>query len=161
MLHRIKRLLNIVLTVATLNTVACGYLIYPERQGQRGDHVDGTVVALDAVGLLFFILPGVVAFAVDFASGCIYLPKGKDGVFSLNETAPHDWVAVARVAPFADDATIANTLQDYLRHDRSSGAPLKGGPARNGSVQDNSVRNSPARIEWLPGSDSSAWASNN
>lgn len=148
---RIKRLLNIVLIVATLNTVACGYLIYPERQGQRGDHVDGTVVALDAVGLLFFILPGVVAFAVDFASGCIYLPKGKDGVFSLNETAPQDWVAVTRVAPFSDEATIARALQDYLRHDRFIDAP----------VHDNSVRNSLARIEWLRGSGPSAWASNN
>ena len=56
---KIKRVLSLVLSVALLNTAACGYLIYPERQGQRGDRVDGTVVALDAVGLLFFILPGV------------------------------------------------------------------------------------------------------
>ena len=31
---------------------------------------------LDAVGLLFFFVPGVIAFAVDFSNGTIYLPDG-------------------------------------------------------------------------------------
>jgi len=34
------------------------------------------VVALDAIGLLFFFVPGVIAFAVDFVTGAIYLPGG-------------------------------------------------------------------------------------
>jgi hypothetical protein len=33
-------------------------------------------VALDGVGLLLFLVPGVIAFAVDFATGAIYLPSG-------------------------------------------------------------------------------------
>lgn len=137
MRSRVKRLCSLVVVAATLNTAACGYLIYPERQGLRGDRVDGTVVVLDAIGLLFFILPGVVAFAVDLSSGCIYLPKGKEGPFSMsalpmNKMASEGWVAVAQVAPFADDATIATALQTYLRG--------------------NNAEASSVRMEWLPGS---------
>lgn len=113
-----KRLLSLALIVATLNVAACGYLIYPERVGQRGQHVDGTVVALDALGLLFFILPGVIAFAVDLSTGCIYLPEGKDGGFSLREPAPSGWVPVARVAPYSDEETIAKALKQYVARDR-------------------------------------------
>ena len=32
---------------------------------------------LDAVGLLFYIIPGLIAFAVDFATGAIYFEPGK------------------------------------------------------------------------------------
>ena len=132
---RIKRLCKLALVLALSNTAACGYLIYPERQGLRGDRVDGTVVALDAIGLLFFVLPGVVAFAVDFSSGCIYLPESQQGSFSLNtpaleHPAPAGWVEVAQVAPFADEATIVAALREHLR--------------ANG--QDASA----ARVEWQP-----------
>lgn len=53
----------------------CGYLIFPERAGQPQGRLDWGVVGLDAVGLLFGIVPGVIAFAVDFATGCVYLPS--------------------------------------------------------------------------------------
>ena len=56
--------------------LGCGYILYPERRGQRGGQLDAAIVVLDAVGLLLFIVPGVVAFAVDFSSGTIYLPGG-------------------------------------------------------------------------------------
>ncbi|MBB5210712.1 hypothetical protein [Microbulbifer hydrolyticus] len=59
-----------------LNLTACGYFLYPERKGQSGGRVDPVVVILDGAGLLFGILPGVVAFAVDFTNGTIYLPAG-------------------------------------------------------------------------------------
>ena len=52
----------------------CGTLMYPERRGQKGGHVDAGVAVLDGIGLLFFIIPGVIAFAVDFSNGTIYLP---------------------------------------------------------------------------------------
>ncbi|MBM6550428.1 hypothetical protein [Marinomonas ostreistagni] len=55
---------------------ACGTLIYPERQGQTGGKLDLGVVALDALGLLLWFVPGVVAFGVDFVTGAIYLPGG-------------------------------------------------------------------------------------
>lgn len=141
MQFRIKRWASLALVAALLNTAACGYLIYPERQGSRGDRVDGTVVALDAIGLLFFILPGVIAFAVDFSTGCIYMPKGNDGAFSMQGNPPAqsgEWVAVAQVEPFADDATIAAALQQYLKigHREMTSAHIEWRPA--------SIFNSPA-----------------
>jgi len=57
-----------------LQTVSCGTLLYPERRGQPAGRLDAGVVALDAVGLLLFLIPGIIAFAVDFADGTIYLP---------------------------------------------------------------------------------------
>jgi hypothetical protein len=53
---------------------SCGTLLYPERRGQPAGRLDVGVVALDGVGLLVFILPGVIAFVVDFTTGAIYLP---------------------------------------------------------------------------------------
>lgn len=52
----------------------CGTLLHPERRGQRGGRLDAGIVVLDAIGLLFFIIPGIIAFAVDFSNGTIYLP---------------------------------------------------------------------------------------
>jgi hypothetical protein len=55
---------------------SCGTVIYPERRGQPAGRLDIGVVALDGLGLLLFLVPGVIAFAVDFATGAIYLPPG-------------------------------------------------------------------------------------
>jgi len=54
--------------------VGCGTLMYPERRGQRGGRIDAGVAVLDGIGLLFFIIPGIIAYAVDFSNGTIYLP---------------------------------------------------------------------------------------
>lgn len=59
-----------------VNLTGCGYLLYPERKGMSGGRLDPVVVLLDGAGLLFGILPGVVAFAVDITNGTIYLPRG-------------------------------------------------------------------------------------
>jgi hypothetical protein len=59
-----------------LPLTGCGTLIFPERQGQGSGKLDPNILILDAFGLLFFIVPGLVAFAVDFATGAIYLPSG-------------------------------------------------------------------------------------
>ena len=53
---------------------SCGTILYPERRGQPAGRLDVGVVALDGIGLLLFLVPGVVAFVVDFATGAIYLP---------------------------------------------------------------------------------------
>lgn len=52
----------------------CGTVLHPERRGQDAGQLDWNVVALDALGLLLFFVPGVIAFAVDFNNGTIYLP---------------------------------------------------------------------------------------
>ena len=63
-------------TVMGFQLVSCGTLLYPERQGKRSGEVDMHVVIMDAIGLVFGVIPGVVAFAVDYHTGAIYLPKG-------------------------------------------------------------------------------------
>lgn len=63
---------SLLLVPALVLQTACGTILYPERRGQKGTRVDAGVAVLDGIGLLFFILPGVIAFAVDFGNGCIY-----------------------------------------------------------------------------------------
>jgi hypothetical protein len=60
--------------VFTMQLMGCGTLMYPERRGQRAGSLDAGVAVLDGIGLLFGIIPGVIAFAVDFSNGTIYLP---------------------------------------------------------------------------------------
>jgi hypothetical protein len=66
--------------VMLAGTASCGTILYPERRGQRAGRIDAGVAVLDGIGLLFFIVPGVIAFAVDFATGAIFLPSGRAGL---------------------------------------------------------------------------------
>ena len=62
--------------VATTTTLAgCGSIFYPERKGQPSGRIDPAVAIADGVGLLFYIIPGVIAYAIDFSNGTIYLPS--------------------------------------------------------------------------------------
>ncbi|WP_447594022.1 polyribonucleotide nucleotidyltransferase [Aquipseudomonas campi] len=65
--------------VATLLTqlTACGTLFFPDRRGQIDGKVDPVVAGLNAIGILFYVIPGLIAFGVDFATGAIYLPDNK------------------------------------------------------------------------------------
>jgi hypothetical protein len=62
---------------ATLLTqlTACGTLFFPDRRGQIEGRIDPVVAALNAVGILFYVVPGLIAFGIDFATGAIYLPN--------------------------------------------------------------------------------------
>jgi hypothetical protein len=60
---------------------SCGALIHPERVGQpRTGRLDPSIVLLDGLGLLLFLVPGVIAFIVDFATGAIYMPPDYYGL---------------------------------------------------------------------------------
>lgn len=70
------------LGIASLFTsvsTGCGTILYPERKGQPAGPLNWPVVALDALGLCLFFVPGVIAFAVDFNNGTIYLPPEEYG----------------------------------------------------------------------------------
>ncbi|RLS54931.1 MAG: hypothetical protein DWH91_10565, partial [Planctomycetota bacterium] len=55
----------------------CGTLFYPERRGQpRTGRLDWGVVGMDAIGLVLFFVPGVIAFAVDYYNGTLFYPEG-------------------------------------------------------------------------------------
>ncbi|MGE8362936.1 polyribonucleotide nucleotidyltransferase [Pseudomonas sp.] len=64
---------------ATLITqlTACGTIFFPDRRGQIEGKIDPVVAALNAIGILFYVIPGLIAFGVDFATGAIYLPGGE------------------------------------------------------------------------------------
>ncbi len=82
------------ITVLVLQFSGCSTLMYPERRGTKSGHLDVGVVLLDAIGLLFFLIPGIIAFAVDFSSGCIYLPAGSlSGVKEIKFDPKHTTVA--------------------------------------------------------------------
>ena len=67
------------LAAGTCGLTGCGTLLHSERVGQpHSRDIDWKIVALDGLGLLFFFVPGVVAFAVDFYTGAIYLPHECD-----------------------------------------------------------------------------------
>lgn len=57
-----------------LSLTGCGTLFYPERKGQLQGRIDPGVAIVDGLGLLLFIVPGVIAYAVDFSNNTIYLP---------------------------------------------------------------------------------------
>lgn len=76
--------------VATLLTqiTACGSIFYPDRRGQIDGKIDPAIAVLDAVGLLFYIIPGLIAFGVDFATGAIYFPHGQSAQIDPQKLQP-------------------------------------------------------------------------
>ena len=92
-----------VLLVSMLLPIAgCGTIFWPERKGQPAGRLDPKVVALDAVGLLLFFIPGVIAFAVDFNNGTIYLPSDSQAN-SPPSSLGWDSVRTSSVTPDADE----------------------------------------------------------
>lgn len=75
---RLKALASILLsTTLVTQLAACGTVFYPERRGQISGEIDPGVAILNGIGLLFYVIPGLVAFAVDFATGAIYFPDAR------------------------------------------------------------------------------------
>jgi hypothetical protein len=75
MVLKLPKIFNIIITtLLVFQLTGCGTLLYPERRGQIAGRLDVGIVILDGIGLLFAIIPGVIAFAVDFSNGTIYLP---------------------------------------------------------------------------------------
>ncbi len=54
----------------------------------RSGRLDPSIVLLDGLGLLFFFVPGVIAFAVDFSTGAIYLPPDEFGYLPPGASVP-------------------------------------------------------------------------
>ena len=67
---------------SALLLTGCGTVFHPERRGQPAGSLDWKIVGLDALGLILFLIPGIVAFAVDFHTGAIYLPPCGMGLSS-------------------------------------------------------------------------------
>ncbi len=93
----------------------CGMIMHPERRNQPpGGHMDWGIFALDAVGLLLFFLPGVIAFAVDFSTGAIYLPPPNIG-YGKNKSKETDERFVTVQVPHKE-LTRERLEQEASRH---------------------------------------------
>ena len=79
LLSRRSLLLSAASTAVAMMSAGCGTVLHPERRGQPAGDLDWKIVALNSLGLLLFFVPGVIAFAVDFNNGTIYLPPGQYG----------------------------------------------------------------------------------
>ena len=87
---RVQGAVVLIVLAIMLGTSSCGTIIYPERRGQPAGKIDIGVAVLDGIGLLFFVVPGVIAFAVDFATGTIYLPPSSSSRLELNPSNLQD-----------------------------------------------------------------------
>jgi len=91
----------------------CGLIMYPERRGQsHNGRIDWKVAALDGLGLCCFFVPGVIAFAVDFATGAIYLPSEQYG--ADNSSEPPELVTVHAPNESLDQEDIERIVSDHI-----------------------------------------------
>ncbi|MFC1752982.1 hypothetical protein ACFL96_06260 [Thermoproteota archaeon] len=81
-----KKILHLfICLILVVQLTGCGTLIHPERKGQKSGDIDTQIAILDGLGLLLFIIPGVIAFAVDFSNGTIYLPGTQKGSIDMKD----------------------------------------------------------------------------
>lgn len=92
------RLATLLVSSAALLGSSCGTILHPERIGQPPGRIDPGIVALDGVGLLLFLIPGAIAFAIDFYTGAIYLPPHYAHRDTRSEAAA-DYLTAVRVDP--------------------------------------------------------------
>ncbi|QDT56927.1 hypothetical protein Pan44_49900 [Caulifigura coniformis] len=129
---------------------SCGALIHPERVGQpRTGRLDPSVVLLDGLGLLLFLVPGVIAFIVDFATGAIYMPPEHYGLKDDPERTTNGLVKIQVSEPLTRER-----VEQVVS--RASGRPveLKPGVYRAESV--NSLKEYPQAVALLESRSASA-----
>lgn len=109
----LKWLAMFVLVILVMQTVSCGTILYPHRRGaQHSGDIDPKVAIMDGIGLVFFIVPGLVAYIVDFYTGAIYLGPGEKAWGALSE--PESRKAGVDYAPTLNKATLEHFLAQHL-----------------------------------------------
>ena len=106
---------GVVIAALFTQLTACGSIFFPDRRGQIDGKIDPMIAVLDAVGLLFYVIPGLIAFGVDFATGAIYFPPGKTA-----QIAPQK----LQDAIGADGKVDNNKLQTILERELGGSFPL-------------------------------------
>ena len=76
---------GVVMAALFTQLTACGSIFFPDRRGQIDGKIDPMIAVLDAVGLLFYVIPGLIAFGIDFATGAIYFPNGQTAQVAPDE----------------------------------------------------------------------------
>lgn len=111
-------------------TSGCGTILHPERRGQPAGRIDWKIAGLNGLGLILFFIPGVIAFAVDFNNGTIYLPPGDSASAAPPETLSHGLRVVSCGTRHPEFADIERVLRERvevnvdLRHDDVHVSPL-------------------------------------
>lgn len=128
----------VLLATMGLNFSGCGYLLHPERRGQRDGRIDAKIAILDGLGLLLFVVPGVVAFIVDFSTGCIYHPGGRRGSLDLNDM---------KEVRFDPRGATPAMIERILLRETGLEIRLDGGTVR--SIELDSLEDAPRRLVLL------------
>jgi hypothetical protein len=72
-----NKLLITIFLALTLSLNGCGTILKPKRVNKpHNQQLDYKIVLLDGLGLLLFIVPGVISYAVDYSNGTLFLPEG-------------------------------------------------------------------------------------
>jgi len=110
--HPYARMIAVILVASLmLQLTSCGTLIYPERDGQARGRIDPTVAILDGIGLIFFIIPGLVAYAIDFHTKAIYLPADEEAWNKGEEASSKD---ALKVIPLPSGEIDVKTIEALL-----------------------------------------------
>ena len=56
----------IVVVAMSVQLAGCGYFMHPERRGQSKGNIDAGVAVLDGLGLLLFLIPGIIMWFLFF-----------------------------------------------------------------------------------------------
>lgn len=99
------------LVVTVYSTTGCGTVLHPERRNRaHSGQIDWKIAAMNGLGLVLFFVPGVIAFAVDFYTGAIYLPAGHANSGRGSGEPQGDSVAAQTGSPSAVTADSATHL---------------------------------------------------
>lgn len=96
-----SRALAALALAATLATSGCAYTLHPERRGNHGGDISGTMLACDLLWLIPGIIPGVVFLVVDFTSGAMYRNSSTYQAYRVGAQQPMP-SAPAQSTPAAD-----------------------------------------------------------
>ncbi len=74
----LKKIALLVTAFMLFFITSCGTILKPGQINRsHSSSLDITVVVLDSIGLIFLLVPGIIAFAIDHVNGTLYLPKGQ------------------------------------------------------------------------------------
>jgi len=71
-----RTVVSLILFAFLVTTTGCGYILYPERRREKlSDTKDDKTIVYDCLWLIAFIIPGVVALAVDATEDTWYMTE--------------------------------------------------------------------------------------
>lgn len=127
-IQRVSRRGWMAIALLAVPQAGCGTIFWPERKGQPAGPLDPKVVILDALGLLLFFIPGVIAFAVDFNNGTIYLPPGDH---ASTQSSENRWKKVR----LATRQPTASELEKLVRSETGKEIQLRPGTYSVGKLE--------------------------